>query len=125
MSDNFTDPFDLLLIARAAVMLRVASSAGGYGGTASFTTLATGVPCRVAEDSVPTDKEFLAKSKEGIAYKKVFLRPWFDSDNNPLNHDHWFQITVNGNTNMYDIFSIHDPGGMGHHLEVECRVVDP
>jgi hypothetical protein len=125
MSDNFTDPFDLLLNQVATVMTRTASSAGGYGGTASFTTVGTGVPCAVHEDSVPTDKEFLAKSKEGIAYKKVFLRPWFDTDNNPLTHDHWFQITVNGNTNNYDIFQIHDPGGIGHHLEVECRVIDP
>ncbi len=123
MSDNFTDPFDLLLNQLANVLVRTSSSAGGYGGTATFTAVATGVPCRVATDNVPTDVEFLAKSKEGIAYKKVFMRPWFDSDGNPLSHDHWLQIDVNGNTDMYDIFQIHDPGGVGHHLEVECRLI--
>jgi hypothetical protein len=119
------DPFDLQMNQVATVMTRVASTAGGYGGTASFTNLTPTWPCRVAEDSLPSDKEFLAKSKEGIAYKKVFGRLYVDSNGNPLNHDHWLQITMDGTTKNYDIFQIHDPGGMGHHLEVECRVVDP
>ena len=120
-----TDPFDLLMNQVATVMTRTTSAPGGYGGTASFTNLTPTWACRVAEDSVPTDKEFLAKSKEGIAYKKVFGRLYLDSNGNPLNHNHWLQITMDGTTKNYDIFQIHDPGGMGHHLEVECRVVDP
>jgi hypothetical protein len=124
MSDNFTDPFDSLLNQLATVMVRDVSGADGYGqANPTFSTIATGVPCAVDIDKVPSDKEFLAKSKEAIEYKMVFMRPWFDGSGNPLSHDHWLQITVNGNTNMYDIFQIHDPGGLGHHLEVECRLL--
>src|ERR1700678_2227046 len=72
-----TDPFDSLLTLTASILERVASSAGGYGGAPSFTIIATGVPCRVATFSVPADKEMLARAKEDIAFKKVYMRPWF------------------------------------------------
>ena len=126
MSDNFSDPFDLLLNNVATIMTRSTAGGDGYGqNSPNFTPVATNVPCRVDTDLVPKDKEFLAKSKEAIAYKVVLMRPWFDGSGNPLTHDHWFQITVGGNTNMYDIYQIHDPGGIGHHLEVECRLILP
>lgn len=120
------DPFDSLLNQLASVLVRDVSGSDAYGqANPSFTTVATGIPCRVSTLSVGTDREYLAKSKEDIAFKKVYMRPWFDGGGKPLTHDHWLEIVVNGNDNMYDIFEIRDPGGMGHHLEVLCRLVIP
>ncbi len=120
MATVITDPFDLLLIETAQVMTRNASSAGGYGGTQSFTAVGTPVPCRVSTGSAGIGKEMRAKSKEDIYFRRVFMRPWYDPSNNPLNHDHW-RLQIAGV--MYDIFDILNPGGMNHHLEVSCRVL--
>lgn len=175
------DPFDSLLNQLASVLTRDTATGDAYGlSDPAFTTIATGVPCRVSSGSVGIDKELMAGSKEDIAFKKVFMRPWFDGSGNPLTHDHWLLITVSskaptpdfpniegtrdgaspgyflnieglpddpvpipgnflniegspddpaliqpGVTNMYDIFEVRDPGGMGHHLEVVCRLVEP
>jgi len=134
------DVFDAQLDKLANVLTR--STAGGdkYGlADPSYTTVATAVPCHLSTGSVGTDKELLAKAKEAIAYKKVFLRPWFldpapdgsyapnhaigatSYNTKPLTHDHWFQI----DGVMYDIFQIHNPAGKDHHLEVWCRLVLP
>jgi hypothetical protein len=140
MSDNFTDPFDSLLNQTASVMVRDVSGADGYGqANPAFTTVATGVPCRISTAAVPSDKEFLAKFKMDIAYKKVLLRPWFldpapdgsyvpnhvvgatTYNTEPLTHDHWFQIDGQN----FDIFELHNPGGMNHHLEAWCRLILP
>lgn len=131
-------PFDLLLNKLAAVMTRDVSGGDGYGqADPSFATVATGVPCRISTASVSSDMEFRAKSKEDIAFKKVFLRPWFldpsvdgsyapnhvvngvTYNTQPLTHGHWLQI----DGDMYDIYELHNPGGLDHHLEVLCRMV--
>ena len=121
MATAILDPFDRLLNATAQVMTRTASSAGGYGGTQTFTAVGTPVPCRVSTGAAGVGKEMRAKSKEDINFRRVFMRSWYDPSNNPLNHDHWLQI---GGV-MYDIFDILNPGGMNHHLEVWCRVLQP
>jgi hypothetical protein len=127
----FTDPFDALLISTADVLTRDASPAGSSGDAyglsdPAFTTVDTGVPCRVSSNPVGTDKEMMARMKEDIAYKKVFMRPWYDPNNrNPLSHDHWLRIYGYDTSSLYDIFEIRDPGGMGHHLEIDCRLVEP
>lgn len=126
MSVAVTDPFDLLLIDTAQVMTRTSSSPGGYGGTQSFNAVGTPVPCRVSTGAAGVGKEFRAKAKEDIYFRRVFMRPWYDPDENPLNHDHWLQVTdKDGNQTMYDIFDILNPGGLNHHLEVWCRILAP
>lgn len=134
------DPFDQLLNQVASVMARDLTGTGNaYGqNSPTFSTLATNVPCRFATLSVGSDKEFLAKSKEDIAFRKVFLRPWFQDqapdgshvpnhvigattyNTQPLTHDHWLEIAGE----MYDIFELRNPGGMNHHLEALCRIVE-
>jgi len=121
VSTAVTDPFDLLLIDTAQVMTRTASSAGGYGGTQSFTPVGAPVKCRVSTGAAGVGKEFRAKSKEDIYFRRVFMRPWCDPSSKPLTHDHWLQI----DGVMYDIFDILNPGGMNHHLEVWCRILQP
>lgn len=137
------DPFDQLLAAAEttlAVMARDLTGTGNkYGlNSPSFTSLALGVACRVAILNVPSDREFLAKSKEHIAFRKVFLRPWFQDpspdgsyqpehvyesvtyNTKPLTSDHWFQI----NGEMYNIFELRNPSLLFHHFEASCRVIE-
>ena len=134
------DPFDLSLNSGSSVLARDLTGTGnGYGqNNPTFSTLATGVACRVGILSVGTDRESLAKSKEDIAYRKVFLRPWYQDaapdgsylpnhvvgattyNTEPLTHDHWLQI----NGEMYDIFELRNPSGLNHHLEALCRIVE-
>jgi len=136
------DPFDALLNQVAAILSRDAPGSGDKYGQNSpvFATIASGVKCRYATLSqVPTDEEFLAKSKEAIAFRKVYLRPWFADaspdgsyqpnhvyesttyNTEPLTHDNWLQI----NGENYDIFELRNPGGLYHHFECLCRVIEP
>jgi hypothetical protein len=137
------DPFDQLLAAAkttATVMQRdLAGTGDGYGlNSPSFTALATGVPCRVGILGVPPDKEFLAKSKEHIAFRKVLLRPWFADpspdgsyqpnhavgattyNTEPLTGFNWFLI----DGEMYNIFELRNPSFLFHHFEALCRVIE-
>jgi hypothetical protein len=134
------DPFDSLLNATLAVLERdLAGSGNAYGlNNPSFTTLFEGWPCRVATMAVPPDREFLAKSKEHIAFRKVFLRPWFADQSpdgsyqpnhvigattyntEPLTSDNWLLIAGEN----YNIFELRNPGLLFHHLEASCRVIE-
>ena len=134
------DPFDQLLNLIASVLVRdLAGTGDAYGkNSPTFTTIATGIPCALGLLSVGTDREFLAKSKEGVAFRKVLLRPWFQDQSpdgsrvpywvyqtvtyntQPLSHLHW--LLINGEN--YDIFEVRNPGGRNHHVEALCRLIE-
>jgi hypothetical protein len=134
------DPFDSLLNQVATVMARdLAGSGDAYGqNSPAFSALASNVACRLSTLAVPPDLQFRARSEEDIAFRKVILRPWFQDpapdgsyvpnhgvgattyNTQPLTPEHWFQI----NGEMYDIFELRNPGGMNHHLEASCRVIE-
>jgi len=107
------DPFDSMLNTTLDILTRDTAPGDKRGiSDPSFTVIAMGVPCRVAEGKgVPAGKELLAKSKLAIAYRKIFMRPWFADpspdgsytpnwtvggnlfNTQPLTHDHWLRIT--------------------------------
>jgi len=147
-----TDAFDGLLNATADVLIRDTSSGDKRGmSSPAFTTLTSGIACRVAEGTaIPRGKELLTRSKLAIAYRQVFMRPWFQDQSpdgsyipyavvsgvtyntKPLTHDHWLLIpsasTLNSRSQatpgeMLDIFDIDNPGLAHHHLEVWARIV--
>jgi hypothetical protein len=134
------DPFDQQLQYVASVLVRDLSGTGdAYGkNSPTFSTIATGVKCAVIFQSVPADREFLAKSKEGIAFRKVLLRPWYVDaspdgswvpqhvyngttyNTKPLSHAHWLLI----NSENYDIYEVRNPGWQNHHFEALCRLIE-
>ncbi len=134
------NPFDQMLNSVASVLARDLTGTGNkYGANSpTFTTLASGVACRVGILSVGTDRELLAKSKEDVAFRKVYLRPWYQDQSpdgsslpnwvynsvtyntQPLTHDHWFLIDGEN----YDIFELRNPGLLYHHLEALCRIIE-
>lgn len=147
-----TDSFDALLTTTADVLTCDTSSGDRRGlSDPSFTTIATGVPCRVAMGkSVTRGKEDRAKSNVAVAYREVFMRPWFldpspdgsfvpytaigrvTYNTEPLTHAHWLLIPSSTAVNskgeavpgeQYDIFEIDNPGLAHHHLEVSCELV--
>lgn len=135
-----TDAFDLYLNKFATVLTRSTQGGDGYGqADPTFTPVDVGVPCRVSVAMAGTDIELRAKSKEDIAFRKVYIRPWFldaspdgsyvpnhavggvTYNTQPLTHDHWLQI----DSQMYDIAEEpRNPGGLNHHLELVCRIVE-
>jgi len=148
------DAFDALLTSTLDIMTRDTSEGDKRGFSApEFTTVATGIPCRVGVGKATTKgKENVAKDKVSIVYREVFLRPWFldpspdgsyvpytvvggiTYNTKPLTHNHWFLVpsstAVNSNNEaipgeQYDIQEIDNPGLAHHHLEVECIVVQP
>lgn len=149
-----SDVFDTLLTATADILTRGTGSGDKRGiSSPAFTTVASAIPCRVSVNhGVPRGQEELAKSKLALAYRKVFLRPWFADaapdgsyipfwvyegttyNTQPLTHDHWLlvpsQSVLNANSQpatgvYYDIYEIDNPGNANHHLEAWCRVVIP
>lgn len=156
MATQTQDPFDILLTQTMDVMERDTAAGDDRGlSDPTFTTVGSAVPCRIstAKKLVGSGKEVLARMKEAIAYREVFMRPWYadpDPDGSvqpfvvtngttyntqPLTHDHWLltpsQSILNANGEptpgmQLDIFEI-DPlcnqDGSLHHLEVWCRVV--
>ncbi len=148
------DLFDELLISTADILTRDISGDDKRGmANPAFTTVASAIPCRVSVNhGVPRGKEERAKSKLAIAYRKVFMRPWFldaspdgsyipywvhsgtTYNTKPLTHEHWLLVpsaTVENSNNqatpgaMYDIINIDNPGHANHHLEVWSQVVLP
>jgi hypothetical protein len=146
------DPFDVGLTTTADILSRDISIGDKRGlSDPAFTTIATGWPCRVASGkSAPKGKEDRAKMKLAIAYREVFMRPWF-LDPSPdgsfvpytalsgttyntqsLSHYHWLLIPSSTALNLnnepvpgelYDISEIDNPGLAHHHLEVSCELV--
>jgi hypothetical protein len=106
------DPFDALLNMTLDILIRNTSPGDSRGMSSPvFTVIALGVPCRVAQGKgVPRGKEDFAKSKLAIAYREVFMRPWFADpspdgsyipnwlvsgntfNTQPLTHYHWLRI---------------------------------
>ena len=148
------DPFDALLTATADILIRNGAVGDKRGiSDPTFITIDTGIPCRVAPNKVaPKGKEDRGKAKLAIAYREVYLRPWFVDpspdgsyvpytvvasvtyNTQPLTHDHWLLIpsstAVNSNGEpipgeYYDIEEIDNPGLAHHHLEVMCELVLP
>lgn len=146
------DPFDGMLTTTADVLARTAGFGDSYGlSDPSFSTLDTGVACRVQMGSgVQRGKEDRAKSKVTISYAEVFMRPWFEDkspdgsfvpyavfngttyNTRPLSHEHWLRIpsstALNSNNeavpgDLYDITDIDNPGFANHHIEVWCELV--
>lgn len=148
------DPFDALLTSTLDILERD-TSAGDKRGISdpTFNTVATGIPCRVAMTKVTArGKEERAKSKLAVAYRDIYIRPWFADlspdgsfipytvvsgvtyNTQPLTHNHFFLVpsstAVNSNNEpipgeLYDITEIDNPGLQHHHLEVCCHVVIP
>lgn len=148
------DPFDALLTSTLDVLQRDTSNGDKHGfSDPTFTKVATGIPCRVAMGKVaPKGREERAKAKLAIAYREVYIRPWFldpapdgsfipftvisgvTYNTQPLTHNHAFLIpsstAVNSNNEpvpgeIYDITDIDNPGLEHHHLEVSCQVILP
>ena len=146
------DPFDALLTSTLDVLSRDTAVGDKKGiSDPAFTTIATGIPCRVAEGkAAQKGKEVDTKSTVAVAYREVYIRPWFldpSPDGSfipftvvsgityntlPLTHNHWLLIpsstAVNSNNEpipgeQYDILDIDNPGLAHHHLEVFCKVV--
>jgi hypothetical protein len=149
-----SDPFDAELVTTLDVMTRDTASGDERGiSDPAFTIIATGIPCRVAEGkATQKGKEVRTKTTVAIAYREVYLRPWFldpapngsfvpyavvngiTYNTQPLTHNHWLLIpssTARNSNNepipgeQYDIVNIDNPGLMNHHLEVACEVVLP
>jgi hypothetical protein len=148
------DPFDAFLISTLDILQRE-NAPGDKRGISSptLTPVASALPCRVAMGKVASKgKEERAKAKLALAYREVYLRPWFaDSspdgsffpytvvsgityNTQPLTHNHFFLIpsasSVNVNNEpvpgeLYDIDEINNPGLAHHHLEVSCQVILP
>jgi hypothetical protein len=146
------DVFDALLNTTADIITRDTSAGDSRGmSNPAYTTLATGVLCRATEGKgVPKGKELLSRSKLALAYREVFMRPFFFDaspdgsyipywvhngttyNTSPLTHEHWLLIpsttVLNANNQAtpgeyLDIFDIDNPGEANHHLEVWCRVI--
>ena len=129
------DPFDATLFLTLDVLIRTPGSGDGYGlAPTGFETLATNVPCFVASGStVGKGKELRAKSKETIAYREVFMRPWYldpspdgsyvpywvvdgtTYNTKPLTHEHWLLVPSSAALNAngqatpgeyYDVFDV-------------------
>jgi hypothetical protein len=149
------DPFDAFLISTMDILESDTSSPGDKRGISSpaLNTLASGIPCRVAMGKVNTKgKEERAKAKLAMAYREVYLRPWFADpspdgsffpytvvsgityNTQPLTHNHFLKIPSESSVNLnnqpvpgelYDIDEINNPGLAHHHLEVSCQVIIP
>jgi hypothetical protein len=148
------DPFDALLTSTLDVLERDTTTGDKRGmSSPAFNTIASNIPCRVAMGQVaPAGKEDRAKMKIALAYRKVYIRPWFADpspdgtyvpfyvyngvtyNTQPLTHDHFFLIpsasAVNSNNQpipgeYYDVTDIDNPGLVHHHLEVACQVIIP
>lgn len=148
------DPFDAFLISTADVLQRDIAAIDKRGmSDPTFSTLASGIACRVGMGKVaPKGKEERAKSKLAMAYREVYMRPWFADpspdgsffprtvvsgtsyNTQPLTHDHFLLIpsasTLNANNEpvpgeLYDITEINNPGLAHHHLEISCQVILP
>jgi hypothetical protein len=148
------DPFDAQLTSTLDILSRDTASGDKRGiSDPTFTTIATGIPCRVAEGkTAQKGKEVRTKSTVALAYREVYMRPWFldpapdgsfvpftvvsgiTYNTKPLTHNHWLLIpsstAVNSNREpipgeQYDITEIANPGLAHHHLEVSCEVVLP
>jgi hypothetical protein len=146
------DPFDALLTSTADILSRDTSVADKRGmSDPTFTTIATGIPCRVGVGKAASKgKEERSKTAIAIAYREVYMRPWFldpSPDGSfvpytvvggftyntvPLTHNHWLLIpsstAVNSNNQPipgeeYDILEIDNPGLAHHHLEISCELV--
>lgn len=146
------DPFDALLTSTADVLTRDSSAADKRGiSSPSFTTIATAIACRVGVGkAAPRGKEERSKTTIAIAYRVVYMRPWFldpspdgsyvpyavvggiTYNTMPLTHNHWLLIpsstAVNSNNEPvpgeeYDIQEIDNPGLAHHHIEVACEIV--
>jgi len=148
------DPFDAELNTTADILTRSGAIGDKRGASdPTFFTIATAIPCRVAPNKVASKgKEDRAKVKLALAYREVFMRPWFRDpspdgsyfpfavvngityNTQPLTHNHWLLIpsatSINSNGEAvpgeyYDIQEIDNPGLMYHHLEIACELVLP
>lgn len=148
-----TDVFDTLLITTADILTRDTAAGDSRGmSNPAFTTVASNIPCRVAEGlPVPRGKELLAKAKVAISYRAVFMRPWFADpspdgsyfpfwvnggvtyNTKPLTHDNWLLIPSASVLNSlgkattgeyHDIFDIDNPGGANQYLEIWARLIE-
>jgi hypothetical protein len=126
MSEATPDAFDQSLTAVCSVMVRDAGVTCDAYGTAdpTFTTLATGIPCRVSLGKGRA-REWKSGKKIAVNYKCVFMRPFFEPISGlPLGPHHWLQVTSAeyATPQNYQIFQIDDPGLLQHHLEVWCEL---
>lgn len=113
-----TDPFDTLLISTAIITRRVAgSSTANYGQktSATPTTVATGVKCRVCGLS---GREWKYDKKAEVATAMVYLRVPTTWD---LRIKDWIQV---GNT-KYNVTDVQNPSLLDHHLEATVETVVP
>ena len=117
------DPFDSLLNAVCDI-LENQSTQDSYGHrpeqVQNFTVIAT-VACRVSTDAPGRPHEYLVEKESSVDFARVFMRvPTLPGGVN-LDTHHWLRI----GSDFFNIFNILDPGLLGHHLEVVCKIVTP
>jgi hypothetical protein len=146
------DAFDYELTSTLDILQRDTATGDKRGmSDPTFATVASNIACRVAMGQVaPKGHEDRAKSKLAMAYREVYIRPWFADaspdgsyipftvvggvtyNTQPLTHNHFFLIpsaaALNSNNQpipgeLYDITEIDNPGLEHHHLEVQCQII--
>jgi hypothetical protein len=132
------DLFDLVMNSVCSIWKKAPDGVvDGYGiQHQTFILIKTGVPCRAdpgAGKELDTDVAF------GIQTVTFFMRPQtVDDPPIPLDIHHWLQINstslmddtiqtfpIDANGTMYDILNIKNPGLIGHHLEIEAKLIEP
>lgn len=109
----FVDPFDSLLISDCDVFAPPSADSSGqkiFDPSNPGSALAT-VKARVS--TIGKGREFKSDKKTAIANNKIFMRPYAG-----LTEKH--ALRVDGV--FYDIISIDDPSGLGHHFECYVEV---
>lgn len=148
------DPFDAMLTSTLDILERDTAPGDELGiSDPTFATIATGIPCRIAQGKgVERGKESRSKTTTAIAYREVYMRPWYRDpapngsyvpftvlsgvtyNTQGLTHNHWFLVPSSASLNsnheavpgeQYDILEIKNPGLASQYLEVSCEVVLP
>jgi len=127
-----SDAFDKVLNSTVSVWKKGGNGIVDNYGIESqvFTLLLESVPCRI--DAGP-GKEIVSEAGFGTQTYTVFMRPLLvDNPPVPLNIHHWLQINnsygndvapVSAGGTMLDIKNVKNQSG--HHLEIECLLIEP
>jgi hypothetical protein len=123
-----------MMNATCLIQIKGQAGADSYGQPSpGLTTLVTGVPCRLGKQV--GGKEFEAGQRFALADYTIFLPmitvgagspPAWVAGGTPftLLEVHWLVVTCpDGKVVRVNIKRIHDPSGIGHHLEATGEVI--
>jgi len=135
------DTFDRLLKSHCSIWKKGGTGVFDQYGHESqqFILLVDNVACWVTPRA---GKELESEAAFGIQTHTFFMRPQFvDDDQRPLDIHHWLQLNRVGlfdgteriiidppdaeQGQLYNIVNIKDPGMLGHHLEVQTKLIEP